>query len=407
MTKTTSEPTRPSRISPRAMQLGFLLMLAAATAVVAHAKSFSLAGGDPSVAGGDPVQPPIAATRPRIEAVFVLDTTGSMSGLIAGAKQKIWTLASEMANAQNQPEIRMGLVAYRDRGDQYVTRRFDLSPDLDAMYAELTSYSADGGGDGPESVNQALHEALNDLSWTQDDGVYRVVFLVGDAPPHMDYEQDVPYTETLVLAGKRGIVVNAIQCGQDTQTASVWKQIAGLAQGEYAAIAQDGAMVAVATPVDEELAKLNTELAGTALSWGAAAERSELKDKVARALRAPASAAASRLSYMEKSGGKINSGRSDLVDALETGEADLDALAEAELPEELRGLARSQQKAVIAERAEKRKGVQAQISELVKKRDAYLEAEREKRKAEGADDGFDDKVIGAIKEQAASVGILY
>jgi hypothetical protein len=163
----------------------------------------------------------------------------------------------------------------------------------------------------------------------------------------------------------------------------------------------------MATPVDEELAKLNTELAGTALSWGAAAERSELKDKVARALRAPASAAASRLSYMEKSGGKINSGRSDLVDALETGEADLDALAEAELPEELRGLARSQQKAVIAERAEKRKGVQAQISELVKKRDAYLEAEREKRKAEGADDGFDDKVIGAIKEQAASVGILY
>jgi hypothetical protein len=237
--------------------------------------------------------------------------------------------------------------------------------------------------------------------------VYRVVFLVGDAPPHMDYDQDVPYTESVALATKLGIVVNAIQCGQNTQTASIWKKIAGLAQGEYAAIAQDGAMVAMATPVDDELAELNTELAGTALTWGTAPERSALKDKIARSLAAPAAVAASRLSYMEKSGGKLNSGRSDLVDALESGEADLDELAEEELPEELRGLARSRQVAVIAERAEKRELVQARISELVKKRDAYLETEREKRKAEGADDGFDDKVIGAVKEQAASVGILY
>ena len=407
MIETTSERTRHALTRPRALKLGLLLLLAVATAVVAHAKSWSAAAGDPTADGLDPVPPPVAAAKPRIEAVFVLDTTGSMSGLIEGAKQKIWTLASEMANAQNQPEIRMGLVAYRDRGDQYVTRRFDLSEDIDAMYAELTSFSAGGGGDGPESVNQALHEALHDMSWTSDEGVYRVVFLVGDAPPHMDYDQDVPYTESVALAAKRGIVVNAIQCGQNTQTASIWKKIAGLAQGEYAAIAQDGAMVAMATPVDEELAKLNTELAGTALTWGADAERSELKDKVARSLAAPAAAAASRLSYMEKSGGKLNSGRSDLVDALESGEADLDALAEEELPEELRGMGRGEQMAVIAERTAKRKLVQTRISKLVKKRDAYLETEREKRKAEGADDGFDDKVIGAVKAQAASVGILY
>jgi Mg-chelatase subunit ChlD len=407
MTEKFLERTRSTLISPRAMKLGFLLLLAIATAVVAHAKTMAVVGADPIVVGGDPVTPPITLTQPRIEAVFVLDTTGSMSALIEGAKQKIWTLASEMANAQNQPEIRMGLVAYRDRGDQYVTRRFDLSSDLDAMYAELMSYSAGGGGDGPESVNQALHEALNGMSWTKDDGVYRVVFLVGDAPPHMDYDQDVPYTESIAFAAKRGIVVNAIQCGQDARTASIWKQIAGLSQGEYAAIAQDGAMVAMATPVDEELAELNMELAGTALTWGADPERLELKDKVARSLRAPAAAVASRLSYLEKSGGKLNSGRSDLVDALESGEADLDALSEEELPEELRGLAPSRQMAVIAEQTEKRKLVQERISELVKKRDAYLETERERRKAEGADDGFDDKVIGAVKAQAASAGILY
>ena len=33
---------------------------------------------------------------PKVEVVFVLDTTGSMSGLIAAAKRKIWSIANEM-----------------------------------------------------------------------------------------------------------------------------------------------------------------------------------------------------------------------------------------------------------------------------------------------------------------------
>src|SRR5262245_15962877 len=55
----------------------------------------------------------------RVEVVFVLDTTGSMEGLIAAAKEKIWSIATTLSNANSAPEIRMGLVAYRDRGDAY------------------------------------------------------------------------------------------------------------------------------------------------------------------------------------------------------------------------------------------------------------------------------------------------
>lgn len=406
MTESTSELNGRGLRRPETAKGILLFVLAAATAAVAHATTIPSQSGTGSGVT-DPVTLPIATEKPRIEAVFVLDTTGSMSGLIEGAKQKIWTLASEMANARNQPEIRMGLVAYRDRGDAYVTKRFDLSPDLDALSAELNGFSAGGGGDGPESVNQGLHEALHEMAWSDDPGVYRVIFLVGDAPPHMDYDQDVPYTETLAAAAKRGIVVNTIQCGSDVQTAQIWRQIAGLSQGEYASIAQDGAMVAMTTPVDDELARLNAELADTALSWGAEPEQAELRAKVERARRAPSAAAASRLSYMEKSGGKLNSGRSDLVDALESGEADLDAIPEVELPAMLRGLGRSAQVAMIEERSAKRQEVQAQISELVEKRDAWLEQEREKRKDAGADDAFDDKVIGAVHEQAAAKGIVY
>ena len=60
--------------------------------------------------------------RPVVDVVFVLDTTGSMSGLIETAKEKIWSIASTMASAQPTPEIRIGLIGYRDKGDAYVTR---------------------------------------------------------------------------------------------------------------------------------------------------------------------------------------------------------------------------------------------------------------------------------------------
>ena len=82
------------------------------------------------------------AQRPVVDVVFVLDTTGSMSGLIQTAKEKIWSIASTMASAQQTPEIRIGLVGYRDRGDEYVTRVVDLDADLDSVYAALMDFQA-------------------------------------------------------------------------------------------------------------------------------------------------------------------------------------------------------------------------------------------------------------------------
>ena len=101
------------------------------------------------------VKPGEAINQPKIEVVFVLDTTGSMSGLINAAKEKIWSIAGTMAQASTAPQIKMGLVAYRDRGDAYITKSIDLSDDLDSMYSKLMDFRANGGGDGPET-NEAV-----------------------------------------------------------------------------------------------------------------------------------------------------------------------------------------------------------------------------------------------------------
>src|SRR5215510_1895203 len=112
--------------------------------------------------------PPQKQPRPEVEVVFCLDTTGSMGGLIDAAKRKIWAICNQIAGGKPTPNLKVGLVAYRDRGDEYVTKITDLTDDLDAIHTTLMGYKADGGGDIPEAVNQALNEAVTKIKWSQN-----------------------------------------------------------------------------------------------------------------------------------------------------------------------------------------------------------------------------------------------
>src|SRR5262249_18037868 len=199
--------------------------------------------------------------RPQIEVVFCLDTTGSMGGLIEGAKQKIWSICNQIAGGKPTPDLKVGLVAFRDRGDEYITKVFDLSDDLDAIHGHLKTFKAAGGGDFPESVNEALHVAVNKIKWSKDKETLRIIFLVGDAPPHMDYPDDVKYPVTCKLACEREIIINTIQCGNHAETRKYFRDIAAKAEGKFVEIAADGGVVAVATPFDKRLGEINTELA--------------------------------------------------------------------------------------------------------------------------------------------------
>src|SRR5205809_408921 len=165
-------------------------------------------------------------TKPRIEVCFVLDTTGSMGGLIEGAKQKIWSIANEMISSKPTPELKLGLIGYRDKGDDYVVKSFPMTDDIDAIYAHLRGFAAGGGGDTPESVNEALAEAIEKMSWSQDRSVLKIIFLVGDAPPHMDYADGPKYPELCRAAAKKDLIINTVQCGSMAATTPIWKEIA-------------------------------------------------------------------------------------------------------------------------------------------------------------------------------------
>lgn len=357
-----------------------------------------------------PPADPLANERPLVEVVFVLDTTGSMGGLIQTAKDKIWSIASTMASARPAPEIRIGLVAYRDRGDAYVTQVVDLSRDIDSIQATLMDFEAAGGGDGPESVNQALREAIHRISWSRDPDAYKVVFLVGDAPPHLDYRDDVQYAESVAIARQRGIAVNAVQCGEDTGTTVHWQRIAQLGGGTYFRVDQAGSAVAIATPFDSKLAELSAKLDETRLYYGTAEEKEAqaLKEAATEKLHTGSSVAsrARRAAFNATDTGKSNLlGEKELVEDVTSGRVELSAVAPATLPAPLQTLAPEEQQALIAETAERRKTLSEEIQTLAVQRDTYLKQQIAEQG--GAKDSLDHRLYDAIREQAGPKGLRY
>ncbi len=321
-----------------------------------------------------------------------------MGGMIQGAKAKIWSIANHIAGGNPRPDLKIGLVAYRDIGDEYVTRDFALTSDLDSVYGNLRSFVATGGGDDPEHVNKALYDAVNNMKWSQ--GAMKMVFLVGDSPPHMDYKDGFDYHTIVKDAHKQEISVYAIRCGNNPETERVWKEIATLGHGVYASIAQDGGVAMVATPMDRELADLSHQLDGTTLVYGGIEEHERVATKMAVAAAAPAPAAADRAGYYAKSGAAMDS--SDLVAESETGHLDVAKLEKEKLPEPMKKMSADEQKKFLAEKDKQRQEIVKKMNEVSSQRDSYL------KNAKGAKgDGFDAVVDDAISAQGSAYSIKF
>ena len=353
-----------------------------------------------------PAKPIAEAAKRCIEVCFVLDTTGSMGGLIEGAKQKIWSIANEMVGAKPTPELRLGLVAYRDRGDAYVTKTFDLTNDIDAVYGQLRSFRAEGGGDEPESVNEALQDAVRKMTWSQDRRVLKIIFLVGDAPPHMDYADGPKYPQVCQEAVKRDILINAVQCGDIPRTTPFWKEIAQLSEGCFAAIAQSGNMVTMATPMDSELAELNRKVGMTLVAYGKEPARRAVANKQLAAEAAPASVAADRLTFNARSGVVVQGG-GELLDSLNNGKVKLESVEKDQLPPELQQLDKDALKAELGKKQKERTELQARIQKLAQEREQYIGAERKRQAEQNKGDSFDEQVAASIRAEAARKGIEY
>lgn len=354
----------------------------------------------------DPVINPVTTAPPaaRLEIVFVLDTTGSMGALLDGAKQRIWGIVNEVMQ-ESHSSVRIGLVAYRDRGDEYVTKVLPLTADLDQVYTTLMDYRAIGGGDDEEDVRTALAEAVYKASWSPaSSDLAQIIFLVGDAPPHNDYGNSADTIVTANTAVQRGIVVNTIQCGTMGNTTRAWKEIAEHGNGQYFAIADNGAVQTISTPYDEEMGNLATRLGSTFLPYGfgdgyvGKTRRAEVARQAAAAEMLitdalPEAKADRALNKVVNTEAYIG----DLLQSIENGTIKTEEINPTDLPEELRTMDPAQRVAEIEKRLAERRGLRFRILELSKQREAFVEAERSKTNSKG--ESFDVVVAKTVKEQ--------
>ena len=331
----------------------------------------------------------------RVDVVFAVDTTGSMGGLLDGAKRTVWSIASHIREVDKNADVHVGLVAYKDLGDVYVTKDFALTSDMDGVFAELSTYTAEGGGDVPEDVDAALDDAVHKMAWR--DGAKKMIFLVGDAPPASRGEVPRFDVSARDAAGK-GIMINTIRCGSASDTAEAWQQIASIGTGEFSSIQQNGGVQQIATPYDQKMAELSRTIDSTAVIYGDAATRGAYEGKMAAQAAAPAAVAADRADYYAKAPAKKGGGRAkeDVVGGVATGTVAVESLDKDMLPADMKNKSTDEIKAEITERAAKRDAAQAELAKVSKERAEYLKAHEKE-----AGDGFDVKVKATVDRELA------
>ena len=347
-----------------------------------------------------------AEPAPQIDVVIALDVSGSMSGLIASAKQRLWDIVNQLGRAQPQPELRISIVSFGnpDYGADTGYVRIDLpfTGDLDAVNQTLFSFGTNGGD---EYVARAISTSIHELAWSTQQDALRILFVAGNEAATQDPQ--ISLHQATSLANARGIVVNTIYCGDDNDgLATGWRDFATMTNGLYASIDQNSAAVAnIATPMDRELSDLNQALNATYIAYGVAGDRyqeNQLDQDTNADAMSPA-ATASRV--VTKAGNLYNNANWDLVDAVGSGVA-LEEIETDNLPEPMKSMDDGEREEFVKVQAEKREELQAQIKELGKGRRVFIENERQKRAAD-APKGLDEVIQDGLISLAEDKGFTF
>lgn len=163
-------------------------------------------------------------TPSKLDLLFMMDSTGSMSSYITAATDNIAQIVTKIVQSEKiyGENFKIGLIVYRDHPPQdrtFVTKVYPFTSNIETMTAQLREQRAQGGGDGPEAVAAAMHAALN-LPWRPD--AAKIVVLIADAPPHGLGESgdgfpngDPNGHDPLVLSDRfleKGIAIYAVAC---------------------------------------------------------------------------------------------------------------------------------------------------------------------------------------------------
>lgn len=146
--------------------------------------------------------------RAGFDCVFVIDATGSMQYVIGEVKRKVTRLVGVIQRLV--PVARVGFVLYRDKGEEFVVRKSDLTFHGSKLQSFLAGMEAGGGGDWEEGVKEGVEAAVQNMSWRTRSK--KIIVLVASSPPH---PEDVSGILSLAEGFKRrGGVISTIDVSE-------------------------------------------------------------------------------------------------------------------------------------------------------------------------------------------------
>jgi hypothetical protein len=337
--------------------------------------------------------------KQKIQVALLMDTSGSMDGLIEQAKSQLWSIVNELATAEyngTKPTIEIALYHYGNDGldakNNYIQQILPFTTDLDKVSEELFKLKTNGGN---EYCGAVIEDATLNLAWTESNEDLKLVYIAGNEPFN---QGGVDYKKACREAIKKGIIINTIYCGGESEGVnSFWKDGALLADGEFITINMNEQTVYIETPFDSTLLRLNNELNATYIFYGSegeiAAENQVKQDDNAKGY--------SGANFAERTVTKANTAYYnaswDLVDKSKEKDFDLKKIAIKELPAIMQDMDENEKLTYITTQATKRDTIKNEINALNVQRQNYID---EKKKEMGATNSLDKAVIGSVTRVA-------
>jgi hypothetical protein len=339
--------------------------------------------------------------KPVVQIAILLDTSGSMSGLIDQTRTELWSIVNEFLLAEQggrRPEIQVALYEYGNSGlsseNGWVRQILPLTTDLDRVSEELFALKTNGGD---EYCGWVIREATQKLAWSVLPEDLKVIFIAGNEP---FTQGPVDYRDACKAAIGRGVIVNTIHCGSEQEgIEGKWRDGALLADGRHLTIDHNRQIVHVPASQDREIEELSVRLNRTYLPFGsegrAAQERQVAQDNNAASMSPQAGVGRA----LTKASAYYTNSSWDLVDAVRTNQVKLDQVEVKDLPENMQQMNAEQRGAYVTGKAEERAEIQARIRRLNAERNQFIADQTNKQTPHA--DTLGSAVKQAVREQAA------
>jgi hypothetical protein len=302
------------------------------------------------------------------------------------------------------PDLTVALLTYGNDGynpeNGWVDVQTEFTTDLDLVSEKLFALTTNGG---TELVGRVLNKA-SELAWNPSDDALKLVIVAGNESA--DQDQQIPFRDACRKLIAQGIMVNSVYCGPETDgIAPAWREVAQLADGQFASIDHSQPVLAIASPFDDQLATLSTELNRTYIPLGAVGEAGWMnqarQDENAQSLNS--NVAAQRAVTKSTANYRCSW---DLIDACKSGSVKLEEVAVDDLPEEMRAMSDDERTAHVEALSARRAALQGEIATINEQYQAFLREEMA-RQAVDASKTFGSAVSNAVREQAAAKGFTF